>query len=111
MRENDGGGMNVTKVHCKHIRKCHNEASVQLMYANRNGFFKRIEHCKKTFYFSVLDLLIFPWVTTWLLRLYSSHTGLLTVFPINQFLLAFALCSTWNVHLSQGHLQLKFSPG
>jgi hypothetical protein len=35
MRENDGG-VNLTKVHCKLIWKCHNETSVQLVYTNIN---------------------------------------------------------------------------
>jgi hypothetical protein len=29
-------GMNLIKVYCKHIWKCHNETPVQRIYANKN---------------------------------------------------------------------------
>jgi hypothetical protein len=29
-------GMNLTKVHCKHTWKCHNETPIQLIYAKKN---------------------------------------------------------------------------
>jgi hypothetical protein len=50
MRENDGG-VNVTKMYCKHICKYHSVSPVQLLYPNNNRIKKlnlQPEDSKKT---------------------------------------------------------------